>query len=123
MRVRSLAALLAVPALVVSLGCQKPTPVGKWSGTVNKIPATLEFKEGGTLAISASVMGQTATLSGTWSAEGDTLKMSLTSSNPPMLLNLMPANSRQTTNTWKREGDSMTLTSGGQTQSLTRVKE
>lgn len=122
MRFGNVAAMLIVPALILSVGCKKPTPVGTWSGSINKIPATIDIKDGGQLGVTASVMGNSVQLAGTWSAEGDQLKMNLTSSTPPMVLNLLPANSRQSTNTWKLEGDSLTLTSGTTTQTLTRVK-
>ena len=123
MKFRVIAATLLVPALVLSLGCKAPTPVGKWSGSFNNIPATFEFKEGGTMAVSASVMGQTATLSGTWSTSGDQLTTNLTTANPAMILTLIPANKRQATSTFKIEGDTLTMTSDGKAQPLNRVKE
>ena len=122
MRFGNVAAMLIVPALILSVGCKKPTPAGTWSGSINNIPATIDIKDGGQLGVTASVMGNSVQLAGTWSAEGDQLKMNLTSSTPPMVLNMLPANSRQSTNTWKQDGDSLTLTSGSTTQTLTRVK-
>ncbi|WP_395094566.1 hypothetical protein [Armatimonas sp.] len=122
MRFGNVAAMLIVPALILSVGCKKPSPAGTWSGSINNIPATIDIKDGGQLAVTASVMGQSVQLAGTWSAEADQLKMNLTSSTPPMVLNMLPANSRQSTNTWKQDGDSLTLTSGSTTQNLTRVK-
>lgn len=123
MKIKMLAAACLVPALVLSLGCSKPTPVGKWSGNFNSIPATFEFKDGGQMSVSASVMGQTANLSGTWSADGDKLTTSLTSANPAMILNMIPADKRQSTGTFKIDGDTLTLTNAGKSQPLTRVKE
>ncbi|WP_395139659.1 hypothetical protein [Armatimonas sp.] len=122
MRFGNVAAMLIVPALILSVGCKKPTPVGTWSGSINNIPATIDIKDGGQLGVTASVMGNSVQLAGTWSAEGDQLKMNLTSSTPPMILSMLPASTRQSTNTWKQDGDSLTLTSGSTAQTLTRVK-
>lgn len=123
MRFGNFASLLIVPALVLSVGCKKPTPVGKWSGSFNNIPLTFEFKEGGQLSLSGSAMGQTISISGTWSVEGDQLTTNLTSGTPAMVMNFIPADKRKSTGAWKVEGDTLTLTQNGQAQPLTRIKE
>ena len=46
-RLRTVMSLAAGPALVIALGCAaKPTPVGKWSGSVANVgQTTIEFKK------------------------------------------------------------------------------
>ncbi|WP_394796611.1 hypothetical protein [Armatimonas sp.] len=123
MRFGNVAAMLIVPALILSVGCKKPTPVGKWSGTINNIPGTLELKEGGQLGVIVSAMGQSITISGTWSTNGDKITTAMTSATPAMAMSFVPANMRSSTGTWKVEGDTLTLISNGGTQTYTRVKE
>ncbi|MCX6369055.1 MAG: hypothetical protein NTX57_20440 [Armatimonadetes bacterium] len=116
-----LVAMLVVPALILTVGCKKPTPVGKWSGNYNNIPATFEFKDGGQMTVSATapVVGQ-VTLSGTWAVEGDKLSTNLTTGNPPAILTMIPADKRKASETFKLEGETLTI---GQGQPMTRVKE
>jgi uncharacterized protein (TIGR03066 family) len=116
-------ATLIVPALVLSLGCKKPTPVGKWTGSFNNIPLTFDFKEDGKLALSGSAMGQNIAINGTWSVEGDQLTTNLTSGTPAMVMSFIPADKRKSTGAWKLEGETLSLTQGSQSQALTRVKE
>ena len=121
MKLGNLAAMLVVPALILTVGCKKPTPVGKWSGNYNNIPATFEFKDGGQMTVSATapVVGQ-VTLSGTWAVEGEKLNTNLTTGNPPAILNMIPADKRKASETFKLEGETLTI---GQGQPMTRVKE
>lgn len=123
MKVKMLYGALLVPALVLSIGCAKPTPVGKWSGSFNGIPLTFEFKDGGKMAMTGSAMGQSLVINGTWSVEGDQLTTTITDGTPAMVMNFIPANARKSTGAWKVEGDTLTLTQGGKAQPLTRVKE
>lgn len=123
MRFGALAATLIIPAVVLSVGCKKTTPVGKWSGNFNNIPATFEFKEGGQMSVTATapVVGQVS-LSGTWSVDGDKLTYNLTSGNPPIIMTMVGAKVRQSTGAFKIEGDTLTLNSDGTGLPLTRVK-
>ena len=120
MKYGAFAATFIVPALILTLGCKKPTPVGKWTGSYNNIPANFEFKDGGQITVSATapVVGQ-VTLSGTWAVEGDKLNTNLTAGNPPVILTMIKANDRKKSETFKVEGDTMTI---GQA-AFTRVKE
>jgi hypothetical protein len=123
MKLNTVAMMLVVPALVLSMGCKKPTPVGKWSGNFNSIPLTFDFKEGGQLSLTGSAVGQAISINGTWSVAGDQLTTNLTSGTPAMVMNFIPADKRKSTGAWKIEGDTLSLTQGGKSQPLTRVKE
>ena len=122
MKLGNLAAMLVVPALILTVGCKKPTPVGKWSGNMGNFPATFEFKDGGQTATSFTAMGQSVTLNGTWKTEGEKITTTIASAQPPMAMSFLPANVKSLSGDWKIEGDKLTITATGVSFNLTRVK-
>jgi len=104
------AALFAVPALVVSIGCAKPTPVGKWTGPITGLgQSTLELTADNKVSVSGNLMLIGAvTATGTYSLDGDKIKIKINDlmSGGKSVLNMVPANMRgalDQNDTWKIE--------------------
>lgn len=128
---------IAVPALIasVSLGCAKPTVVGKWQGTVpipgqgTAVPATVDYKADGTMEQVMTTPVGPITVTGTYKVDGDTLtttgKDIKLNGNalPPMLAARVPASAMTNSATFKLDGDNLNMSSGGKDIAFTRVKE
>ena len=124
-------ATLAVPALIVALGCAaKPTPVGKWTGNLANLgQATLELKKDGTLTQSSTTPQGPVEATGTYTVDGDKMDLNVTDlkAGGRSVMALVPPQVKAKLHekvTWKIEGDAMTIIDpAGQSQTLTRVKE
>ncbi|MBQ6043502.1 MAG: hypothetical protein IJL41_05110 [Clostridia bacterium] len=106
----TLVAVMAL-AMLVSCGGSKNDILGKWKGEEAGVEAVYEFKNDGTVEITA--MGFTMT--GTYKVEGDTLTMGI---------EMMGVNDESTAK-FKIEGDTLTISEDGgdETITMTRVKD
>lgn len=126
---RAASAALLIPAIVLTVGCQKPSIVGKWKGTVDArgraTEATTEFSKDEKLTISVTAP-VALTMTGTYKVTGSNFEMHLTDMNAMGRSMKIPASQNalmNRTGTWKVEGDSLSLIAGGKTEQFTRVKE
>lgn len=110
------AALLAVPALVVSIGCAKPTPVGKWTGPVTGLgQSTLEFSADNKVTVNGNIMMIGAvTATGTYTLDGEKIAMKFTDlqSGGKSVMAMIPANMRgalDQNDTWKIEDGTLII--------------
>lgn len=126
---RALRLATVLPALVLVVGCAKPTPVGKWTGTMEGTgQSTIELTKENTVtwqgSVTAPVIGNvTLDASGTYTLDGEKIAIKITEvkSGGRSVLNLLPPDMRgklDQNTTWKVDGDTLTL---GNSQ-LTRVK-
>jgi len=121
----SVCVVVGLAGIAAVSGCAKKTVVGKWSGTLPgpgkmSLPGTVEFKDDGTANLVVSAMGATATATGTYKYEDDTLTETLTSMT-------VAGQTRNMTETMSAkvvlDGDSMTLTSATTGKSYTVKRE
>jgi hypothetical protein len=127
---RRLATALVAPVVIALLGCAKPGVVGTWKGTVSagpagQIPTTFVLKDGGTFTQTTKVPTGEVVGTGKYTIDGEKLTFTVTDATMggKSVFNELPAAMRNQSTTFKREGDTLTLTTeSGQTMSLTAVK-
>ncbi len=127
MRICSVIAVVAT--LGVSLvGCAKPSPVGKWTGTVSGMTgSTIEFTADNKVKQTATSPMGAVDAEGTYKLNGDKLDISITSvkMGGKDMMAMLPAQVKSNLNqslTWSiKEGNLELIGSGGPT-TLTPVK-
>lgn len=127
MRICSVIAVVAT--LSVSLvGCAKPSPVGKWTGTVSGMTgSTIEFTADNKVKQTATSPMGAVDAEGTYKVNGEKLDISITSvkMGGKDMMAMLPANVKSNLNqsvTWAiKEGNLELIGSGGPTV-LTPVK-
>ena len=127
MRICSVIAVVAT--LSVSLvGCAKPSPVGKWTGTVSGMTgSTIEFTADNKVKQTATSPMGAVDAEGTYKVKGEKLDISITSvkMGGKDMMAMLPANVKSNLNqsvTWAiKEGNLELIGAGGPT-TLTPVK-
>ncbi len=127
MRICSVIAVVAT--LSVSLvGCAKPSPVGKWTGTVSGMTgSTIEFTADNKVKQTATSPMGAVDAEGTYKVNGEKLDISITSvkMGGKDMMAMLPANVKSNLNqsvTWAiKEGNLELIGAGGPT-TLTPVK-
>ncbi len=127
MRICSVIAVVAT--LGVSLvGCAKPSPVGKWTGTVSGMTgSTIEFTADNKVKQTATSPMGAVDAEGTYKVNGEKLDISITSvkMGGKDMMAMLPANVKSNLNqsvTWAiKEGNLELIGAGGPT-TLTPVK-
>lgn len=126
---RAASVALLIPAIALTVGCQKPTIVGKWKGTVNArgsaVETTTEFTKDEKMSINLT-SPVAVTMTGTYKVNGNNFEMhmtDMTAMGRSMKIPAAQAGQMNRTGTWKVEGDKLSLISGGVTEVFTRVKE
>jgi hypothetical protein len=126
---RAAAVALTVSSALFLAGCAKSV-VGKWSASDPRIgQVTTEFKSDGTFSQTGTLpMVGSINATGTYKTEKDTFTMetkditasgqSIMSKIPPQFKGMLDRNG-----TFKVDGDKLEITAGGQTQTMTRMKE
>lgn len=121
--------IAVVATLGVSLvGCAKPSPVGKWTGTVSGMTgSTIEFTADNKVKQTASSPMGAVDAEGTYKVNGDKLDIAITSvkMGGKDMMSMLPAQVKSSLNqsvTWAiKEGNLELVGSGGPT-TLTPVK-
>ena len=105
-----------VPAIVLAVGCAKPTPVGKWSGVINNAgQSTIEFTADNKVTLNGTVALLGAIVAtGTYSLEGEKISIKITdvAKDGKSVMAMIPANLRgalDQNTTWKIEGETLDL--------------
>ena len=105
-----------VPAIVLAVGCAKPTPVGKWTGPITGMgQATLELTADNKVTVNGNlaVLGA-VTATGTYSLDGEkiSIKISDLQSGGKSVMSMIPANMRgalDQNDTWKIEDGALMI--------------
>jgi hypothetical protein len=127
-RYSSLCVLAVLLGVVIVSGCAKKTVVGKWTGTLPgpggmPLQGSVEFKEDGTASQVISVMGQSATVQGTYKYENDTLTETLNSISAAGQNRQLNGSANMLSAKVKLDGDSMTLTPPDSTKTYTLKRD
>ncbi len=127
MRICSVIAVVAT--LGVSLvGCAKPSPVGKWTGTVSGMTgSTIEFTADNKVKQTATSPMGAVDAEGTYKLNGDKLDISITSvkMGGKDMMAMLPAQVKSNLNqslTWSIKEGNLELTGKGGPTTLTPVK-
>jgi hypothetical protein len=125
---RAALAALIVPAALIGVGCAKKTVVGKWSGTMDNMPLTIEFKEDRSFTQSMTVPTAGAIeATGRWAVDGKQLIIITTDvkAGGKSVMAMVPANMKSQLNqtvTFKFDSEVLILTRYGQHEILTPIK-
>jgi hypothetical protein len=126
---RAAAVALTVSSALFLAGCAKSV-VGKWSATDPRIgQVTTEFKSDGTFSQTGNIpLVGSIDATGTYKTEKDTFSMTTTDikAGGQSIMNKIPPQFKSALDrngTFKVDGDKLEITAGGQTQTMTRVKE
>jgi hypothetical protein len=127
------AVALLIPSIVLTVGCAKKTIVGKWTGSIEypmlgNVTANIEYKEGGAMTQTATTPRGQVEVTGTYKAEGENLTLAVTDVKlgGNSVMGLLPPAAKSNLNktvAFKLDGETLTLTEKGQSQTFTRVKE
>jgi len=127
MRICSVIAVMAT--LGVSLvGCAKPSPVGKWTGTISGMTgSTIEFTADNKVKQTATSPMGAVDAEGTYKLNGDKLDISITSvkMGGKDMMAMLPAQVKSNLNqslTWAIKEGNLELTGNGGPTTLTPVK-
>jgi hypothetical protein len=127
MRICSVIAVVAT--LGVSLvGCAKPSPVGKWTGTVSGMAgSTIEFTADNKVKQSAKSPMGSVDAEGTYKVNGDKIDIAITSvkAGGRDVTGMLPANVKSNLNqsvTWALKEGNLELIGAGGPTTLTPVK-
>ncbi len=108
-----------VPAIVLTIGCAKPTPVGKWTGPISGLgQSTLELTADNKVSVSGNLaMLGAVTATGTYSLDGEkiSIKIADLQSGGKSVMAMIPANMRgalDQNDTWKIEDGSLYIGTG-----------
>ena len=117
-------AALVVSVAALTVGCKKPGVEGKWQGQLQGMSSTIEFKPSGEFTQSSQIPIGTVEGTGTYKVAGENISLTVTDAKVGgrSVLAMLPPAQKQQSGTWKREGDSLTLTMGKSSASLTAVK-
>ncbi|MFM7188084.1 MAG: hypothetical protein ACKO14_09740 [Armatimonadota bacterium] len=121
--------IAVVATLGVSLvGCAKPSPVGKWTGTVSGMTgSTIEFTADNKVKQTATSPMGAVDAEGTYKLNGDKLDISITSvkMGGKDMMAMLPAQVKSNLNqslTWAIKEGNLELTGNGGPTTLTPVK-
>jgi hypothetical protein len=125
---RAALAAMIIPAALIGVGCAKKTVVGKWTGTMDNMPMTMEFKEDKSFTQGMTVaMAGAIEVTGTWSVDGEKLAFTATDvkAGGRSVMAMVPANMKSKLSqnvTFKLESGNLILIGNGQSATLTPVK-
>lgn len=125
-RPRTLLTAALAPALILAIGCAKPTPVGKWSGDLGLGAGPVEFKPDGKMTYAPTVALSPAPVlvTGDYTLSEDKLNVTIqdVQANGRSIKGMIPPEQLKLQVVWKIEGDNLMVTTGGKTLTLARAK-